>query len=212
MFTPVNTSLGALLLFQGSFGLLLHNGKVFGISSLLSGCVFNPSLDNLPIIAGLVSSLGPIYLFAPSLIPAYPAAPSSWESVATTLGLGLLVGWGTKVHNFPHRSYPGLGCKQKINRLTMNCSEWPWLHLRTHALRSLPSLAALSDCYMYLLRYSPPYGQLCRRKGPDPCLCGRHPLLHPYIPIHRRTHLHGLRDRSRLVHELRPRPTAPDPL
>ncbi|KAL2004893.1 hypothetical protein VTN00DRAFT_3166 [Thermoascus crustaceus] len=96
MFTPINTSLGALLLFQGSSGLLLHNGKVFGISSLLSGCVFNPSLDNLPIIAGLVSSLGPVYLFAPSLIPAYPAAPSSWESVATTLGLGLLVGWGTK--------------------------------------------------------------------------------------------------------------------
>ncbi|KAL1999116.1 hypothetical protein VTN02DRAFT_2163 [Thermoascus thermophilus] len=96
MFTPVNTSLGALLLFQGSSGLLLHNGKVFGISSLLSGCVFNPSLDNLPIIAGLVSSLAPVYWFAPSLIPAYPAAPSSWASVATTLGLGLLVGWGTK--------------------------------------------------------------------------------------------------------------------
>lgn len=97
MFTPVNTSLGALLLFQGSSGLLLHNGKVFGISSLLSGCVFKPGLDNLPIIAGLVSSLAPVYLFVPSLIPTYPAAPSSWKSVASTLGLGLLVGWGTKV-------------------------------------------------------------------------------------------------------------------
>ncbi|EAW10294.1 YeeE/YedE family protein [Aspergillus clavatus NRRL 1] len=96
MFTPVETSLGALLLFQSSSGLLLHNGAVFGISSLLSGCVFNPSHDNVPIIAGLASSIASIYLFAPSLIPIYPSAPNSWASVASTLGTGFLLGWGTK--------------------------------------------------------------------------------------------------------------------
>ncbi|OXV06475.1 hypothetical protein Egran_05760 [Elaphomyces granulatus] len=96
MFTPVHTSLGALLLFNGSFGLLIHNGEVFGISSILSGSVFQPSLKTLPIVAGLLSSLGTVYLATPSLRPNYPDAPSSWTSAASTLGLGLLVGWGTK--------------------------------------------------------------------------------------------------------------------
>jgi hypothetical protein len=100
MFTPIHTTLGALLLFQGSSSLLVHNGAVFGISSLLSGCAFNPSRDNVPIIAGLVSSLVPVYLMAPSLIPSYffyPAPPGSWASVAATMGVGFLLGWGTKV-------------------------------------------------------------------------------------------------------------------
>lgn len=97
MFTPIHTSLGALLLFQGSSGLLVHNGAVFGISSLISGSVFNPSRDNIPIVAGLVSSILPVYLLAPSLIPQYPDAPDSLISAATTLGVGFLLGWGTKV-------------------------------------------------------------------------------------------------------------------
>ncbi|KAE8414124.1 hypothetical protein BDV36DRAFT_266360 [Aspergillus pseudocaelatus] len=96
MFTPVHTSLGALLLFQSSSGLLLHNGAVFGISSLLSGSVLRPTRDNVPIIAGLLSSVVPIYLFVPSLIPLYPPGPNSWASVASTLATGFLLGWGTK--------------------------------------------------------------------------------------------------------------------
>lgn len=97
MFTPIHTSLGALLLFQGSSGLLLHNGAVFGISSLIAGSVFNPSRENLPILAGLVSSAVPISWFAPSLLPSYPAAPNTLASIASTLGVGFLLGWGTKV-------------------------------------------------------------------------------------------------------------------
>ncbi|KAE8355627.1 hypothetical protein BDV28DRAFT_30699 [Aspergillus coremiiformis] len=96
MFTPVHTSLGALLLFQSSSGLLVHNGAVFGVSSLLSGCVFRPSRDNLPIVAGLWSSVVPVYFFVPSLIPLYPPAPNSWASVVSTLATGFLLGWGTK--------------------------------------------------------------------------------------------------------------------
>ena len=101
MFTPVNTSLGALLLFSSSFGLLIHNGEVFGISSVLSSSIFRPSLKTLSIVAGLISSLGTVYLVTPSLRPTYPDAPSSWTSAASTLGLGLLIGWGTKVTELP---------------------------------------------------------------------------------------------------------------
>ncbi|RAL15952.1 YeeE/YedE family protein [Aspergillus homomorphus CBS 101889] len=96
MFTPVHTSLGALLLYQGSSGLLLHNGAILGISSLLSGSLLRPSWENVPIIAGLVSGLIPVALFMPSLIPAYPPAPASWLSLASTLTAGFLLGWGTK--------------------------------------------------------------------------------------------------------------------
>lgn len=99
MFTPVSTSLGALMLYQGSSGLLFHNGAVFGISSLVSGCVFNPDRDNVPIVAGLVSSILPVWLLAPSLMPTYPLPPQTLAAAAETLGVGFLLGWGTKVRN-----------------------------------------------------------------------------------------------------------------
>lgn len=97
MFTPVQTSLGALLLFQGSTGLLFHNGAVFGISSLVSGCIFRPSRDNVPIVAGLVSSIVPVYLLAPSFIPQYSPSPNTLGGFAAAFALGVLLGWGTKV-------------------------------------------------------------------------------------------------------------------
>ncbi|KAJ5778174.1 hypothetical protein N7520_001420 [Penicillium odoratum] len=96
MFTPIHTTLGALLLYQASSGLLFHNGAVLGISSLLSGSILHPSRDNVPIVAGLVSSVIPVWLLAPSLLPSNPAAPSSLASVASTFAVGVLMGWGTK--------------------------------------------------------------------------------------------------------------------
>lgn len=104
MFTPVHTTLGSLLLFQGSSGLLIHNGAVFGISSLISSSVLNPNSDNVPIIAGLISSVIPVYLLVPSLIPHYPQFPDSLYSAAATLALGFLLGWGTKVRDMPSRA------------------------------------------------------------------------------------------------------------
>ncbi|KAL4782478.1 hypothetical protein BJX76DRAFT_290716 [Aspergillus varians] len=96
MFTPVHTSFGALLLYQSSSSLLLHNGLVLGVSSLLAGFMLNPSRHNVPIIVGLLSSVVPIYLFMPSLLPTYPEAPSSWASLLSTIGTGFLLGWGAK--------------------------------------------------------------------------------------------------------------------
>jgi hypothetical protein len=121
MFTPVHTALGALLLFSGSFGLLLHNGRVFGISSILRTCLLDPGLlfrrtcnkkeqnepteevqedENFPTLAGLITSPLLVKVLVPSLLPAYPEAGSTttvWVSAAATLGSGFLTGWGTKV-------------------------------------------------------------------------------------------------------------------
>lgn len=71
----------------------------------------NPSCDNVPIIAGLVSSLVPVYLTAPSLIPNYPVLPGSWASIAATVGIGFLLGWGTKVSE----GGSGLGIQKLTN-------------------------------------------------------------------------------------------------
>ncbi|KAK2736233.1 hypothetical protein FQN57_000831 [Myotisia sp. PD_48] len=98
-FTPVNTSLGALLLYQGSTGLFQHNGRPFGVSSMLSGCVAKPSRENIPVILGMISSIAPVYKFAPSLLPTYPVPPATWEAALITAGTGFLVGWGTKNDN-----------------------------------------------------------------------------------------------------------------
>lgn len=113
MFTPVHTTIGALLLFSSSFGLLVHNGRIFGISSILRSCLLlRPGSvkddHNLPILAGLVSSPLLVALVVPSLLPLYRTelfsttttavkVASPWVSAVATLGLGLLTGWGTKV-------------------------------------------------------------------------------------------------------------------
>lgn len=122
MFTPVHTTLGALLLFSGSFGLLLHNGRVFGISSILRTCLLDPELllfrshcnnkkqenepteevqedENFPMLAGLITSPLLVKVLVRSLLPVYPetASTTAWVSAAATVGLGFLTGWGTKV-------------------------------------------------------------------------------------------------------------------
>ncbi|KAL1991455.1 hypothetical protein VTN49DRAFT_4763 [Thermomyces lanuginosus] len=102
MFTPVHTTLGALLLFSGSFGLLLHNGSILGISSALRNCCFRPSLTEkaVPLVAGLVTSPALLALIKPSLLPNYDRLTSgslSWTSFLSTLAVGAMIGWGTKV-------------------------------------------------------------------------------------------------------------------
>jgi hypothetical protein len=102
MFTPIHTSLGALLLFSGSFGLLVHNGRVFGISSILRSGLSWPSQaqrehENLSILVGLLSGSLLVSFFVPSLLPSFSGSAESWSSAASTLGLGFLIGWGTKV-------------------------------------------------------------------------------------------------------------------
>ncbi|KAM5472865.1 hypothetical protein MauCBS54593_002578 [Microsporum audouinii] len=98
-FTPISTSLGALLLYQGSYGLLQNNGRVFGISSLLSGCVGSPNKQNVPVVLGMISSIVPVYLLAPSLLPPYATPPATLETALALAGIGFLVGWGTKNGN-----------------------------------------------------------------------------------------------------------------
>lgn len=184
MFTPIHTSLGALLLFEGSSGLLFHNGAVFGISSLISGSVFNPSRDNVPIVAGLVSSVLPVYLLVPSLLPSYPAPPNSLLSAVMTMGVGFLLGWGTKVRA-SKVGYQRIQAYHYIQRV-----EWPRLYLRTHALRFVSPLTTLIDRNGHLLHLCPDHRQLRQRRIQYPFLWIS-PMLHTNLPINSRVGLHG---------------------
>lgn len=143
-FTPISTSLGALLLYQGSYGLLQNNGRVFGISSLLSGCVGSPNKQNVPVVLGMISSIVPVYLLAPSLLPPYATPPATLETALALAGIGFLVGWGTKVIKSPTLEFKLDVWNKKISSNKRNLDiEWQWMHVWAYALRCLPTFTAV---------------------------------------------------------------------
>jgi hypothetical protein len=101
MFTPVETSIGAVLLHQATSTLLYQNGKVLGASGFLRQLLSTPSTATLSFFAGMAASYLPLKLLAPQLITTYPAVPMNLHTALVTIGVGLIVGWGTKVSAIP---------------------------------------------------------------------------------------------------------------
>ncbi|PVH99261.1 hypothetical protein DM02DRAFT_439034 [Periconia macrospinosa] len=100
MFTPVETTLGALLLQQSTSLLLHNNGLVLGCSGFVRNLFSaSPSSTTLTFLLGMASSVPVLQIFFPSLLTSYPPAPSSLEAALVTMGVGALVGWGTKAGN-----------------------------------------------------------------------------------------------------------------
>ncbi|OAL56441.1 YeeE/YedE family integral membrane protein-like protein [Pyrenochaeta sp. DS3sAY3a] len=99
MFTPVETSIGAVLLHQATSTLLYQNGKVLGASGFLRQLFSTPSTATLSFFAGMAASYLPLKLLAPQLITTYPAVPTTLHAALVTIGVGLIVGWGTKASN-----------------------------------------------------------------------------------------------------------------
>lgn len=96
MFTPVEASIGALIFGQATTTLLLSNGRILGASSIMAGSFSAPTLNNVPVIAGMgLSALG-ASVFAPRLLPKYDSVNEIFGSWTWVLA-GLIVGMGTKV-------------------------------------------------------------------------------------------------------------------
>ncbi|KAL7268681.1 hypothetical protein RUND412_008686 [Rhizina undulata] len=96
MFTPIETSVGALLLHQATSTLLLNNGRVLGASSILGGSIFSPSMSNVPVILGMGIATAGASLFAPGVLPSYDVVQEifgPWTGIIA----GLVVGVGTKL-------------------------------------------------------------------------------------------------------------------
>lgn len=94
MFTPLESSLGALLIQAATSSYMHLEGKSIGFSSILYNSVFNPSVHSASILLGLFISSGFVNKFLPSFSPAVvPATISTFPT--SYLVAGLLVGAGT---------------------------------------------------------------------------------------------------------------------
>lgn len=97
MFTPIESTIGAVLLHQATSVLLYQNGKILGASGFLRRLMTVPSKETLFFFAGMALSIIPMKLFLPELRTQYPPVPTTLQGVLVTAGIGLLVGLGTKV-------------------------------------------------------------------------------------------------------------------
>lgn len=100
MFTPVETSIGAFLLHEATSVLLFQNGNVLGASGFLRQMFSGPTKGTISFFAGMTLSLLPLKAFLPELVIQYPSAPNTLQAALLTVGIGALVGWGTKVRKF----------------------------------------------------------------------------------------------------------------
>ena len=97
MFTPIETSIGALLLHQATSILLHKNGGILGASEYMRQLVSRPTVGVAAFFAGMAMSFPILGSVAPNLLTTYPSLPAASGPVLTTALMGLLVGWGTKV-------------------------------------------------------------------------------------------------------------------
>ncbi|KAJ4356226.1 uncharacterized protein N0V89_004256 [Didymosphaeria variabile] len=96
MFTPVETSIGAILLHQATSILLYNNGTILGASEYMRRLASRPTVGVAAFFAGMVASFPLLRVVLPELLTKYPPPPSTSGQALVTVAMGLLVGWGTK--------------------------------------------------------------------------------------------------------------------
>lgn len=97
MFTPVETTIGAVLLHQATSNLLYQNGNILGMSGSLRQLLSAPTSETIAFFTGMAASYLPLNALAPQLITSYPPVLKTVQGFLVTLGVGIIVGWGTKV-------------------------------------------------------------------------------------------------------------------
>jgi len=97
MFTPVETSIGAILLHQATSTLLYQNGNILGASGFLRQLFTAPTKETIAFFVGMAASYLPLQVLAPQLITSYPAVTITLQAALATIGAGAVVGLGTKV-------------------------------------------------------------------------------------------------------------------
>ena len=97
MFSPVETTIGAILLHQATSNLLYQNGTILGASGYLRQVFLTPTRELLAFFTGMAISYIPLKALAPQLITSYPVMQIISPASAATVAIAALVGWGTKV-------------------------------------------------------------------------------------------------------------------
>jgi uncharacterized protein len=103
MFTPIETSIGALLIHLAVSTLLLNNGDILSFTAILSRDMgIWKRLENIAILLGMAVSIIGAKAFIPTLAPSF--VPDPTMTTTELLAAGVCVGWGTRVCNSSHSS------------------------------------------------------------------------------------------------------------
>jgi uncharacterized membrane protein YedE/YeeE len=97
MFTPVETSIGAILLHQATSNLLYQNGNILGASGFLRQLFTAPTKETVAFFVGMAASVLPLKTLAPQLVTSYPSVTLTLPATLATISVGALIGMGTKV-------------------------------------------------------------------------------------------------------------------
>ncbi|KAF2263436.1 YeeE/YedE family integral membrane protein-like protein [Lojkania enalia] len=134
MFTPVETSVGAVLLHQATSALLFQCGSILGASGYLRRLFTAPTKETVLFFAGMALSSLPLRMFLPELVIRYPPVPTTWQAALVTAGLGALVGWGTKASNGCTSGHMLCGLSRLSGRSVVAVSTFLSTALLTHHL------------------------------------------------------------------------------
>lgn len=135
MFTPVETTIGAVLLHQATSNLLYQNGDILGASGLLRRLFSVPTKELCAFFAGMALCYVPLKALAPQLVTVYPSMPLSLQNTLVTFGLGAIIGLGTKVSLASRSRHEGT--KANIFKMSNGCTSG-------HMLCGLPRLSGRS--------------------------------------------------------------------
>jgi hypothetical protein len=110
MFTPIETSAGALLIHLAVSTLLLNNGEILGLTAILCrGVGIWERLENIGLLLGMAVSIIGVDAFIPALAPS--SVPDVTMTTTGLLAAGVCVGWGTRVCNTSYSHPLSLNCR-----------------------------------------------------------------------------------------------------
>lgn len=103
MFTPVETTAGALLLHLATTSLLFDAGAILGASGLLRRLLRDPKNEiaqqttTLWFFFGMALATVFVKSLTTNIVPSLPALELHMNDLLKVTAAGLLTGWGTKV-------------------------------------------------------------------------------------------------------------------
>lgn len=120
MFTPIESSLGALLIQAATSSYMHLEGKAVGFSSILYNFIFKPTVHSVSIVVGLFLSStfikNVLPVFAPTVVPIMESSfKTFYQSPLSYLTAGLIVGFGSSA---------GCGCTSGHMLIGMSRLRW----------------------------------------------------------------------------------------
>ncbi|KAI8934606.1 hypothetical protein NX059_008301 [Plenodomus lindquistii] len=156
MFTPIETTIGAFLLHQATSNLLYQNGDILGASGFLRQLFSAPTKELLAFFAGMaLTRYIPLSALAPRLVTSYPSVPLTPQAAIVTVGLGAIIGWGTKMSNGCTSGHMLCGLSRLSGRSTIAVATFFPVAIFTHHMAH-PSLRT-EACPGNLPCYTPIY-------------------------------------------------------